>query len=304
MAMSQVNLLEVPSFIYVGAQRSGSTWLYKSLSQHPQIFLPPMKEVHYFDKLDNTLEGYNISLEKPIKRNVLCRLIASSFILGILDKRNLFEDMSFWWNYIKMDGSIEWYKSLFKKATDDGKITGDITPAYSTLTEQSIQKLRSLNSNLKLIFILRNPIDRSYSQVARRLFAQRGSNISDVSNQEIIDFLSSENCLSRSDYLSTLERYEKFFSPEDIFIGFFEEVKACPHDLLTRICNFIGAEPIDESQVIKEPNNPSSHLLGKIHPEILEFLVELHSANIEKMSYRFGGYAKEWHQKLIDYRST
>ncbi|MEM7590090.1 MAG: sulfotransferase domain-containing protein [Cyanobacteria bacterium P01_A01_bin.83] len=229
--------------------------------------------------------------------------------MGLINKRNLLEDICFWQHYAKTDGSLDWYKSLFSKAASNGKITGDITPAYSTLTEASIKRLRSLNPNLKLIFILRNPIDRSYSQAARNLnadkalVAKKGTSVSQNLNQQIIDFLHSEDCLSRSDYLGTLARYEKFFSPEDIFIDFFDEIKANPHKLLTNICDFIGVKPVSQDHVMKESPNPRSHLLGKIHPEILDSLIELHSDNLEKMSSRFGSYATEWHQQLLDYRS-
>lgn len=36
-------------FIYIGAPRSGSTWLSKALNEHPQIWIPPTKEVHFFN---------------------------------------------------------------------------------------------------------------------------------------------------------------------------------------------------------------------------------------------------------------
>ena len=39
-----------PHFIVIGAQRSGTTWLHRVLSQHDQLWLTPVKELHYFDK--------------------------------------------------------------------------------------------------------------------------------------------------------------------------------------------------------------------------------------------------------------
>jgi hypothetical protein len=42
-------LRPLPDFIIVGAQKSGTTSLYSCLGQHPQIFPPSRKEVHYFD---------------------------------------------------------------------------------------------------------------------------------------------------------------------------------------------------------------------------------------------------------------
>jgi hypothetical protein len=38
-----------PNFLVIGAQRAGTTWLYECLREHPEIFLPETKELHYFD---------------------------------------------------------------------------------------------------------------------------------------------------------------------------------------------------------------------------------------------------------------
>jgi len=38
-----------PDFLGIGAQKSGTTWLYQNLAAHPQIWMPPVKELHYLD---------------------------------------------------------------------------------------------------------------------------------------------------------------------------------------------------------------------------------------------------------------
>src|ERR1700754_3667019 len=40
-----------PGFICVGAQKAGTGWLYEQLRNHPDFWLPPMKELHYFDRV-------------------------------------------------------------------------------------------------------------------------------------------------------------------------------------------------------------------------------------------------------------
>src|SRR3990170_2760008 len=39
-----------PNFLYIGASRAGSTWVYRILNRHPQVFLPQAKGLYYFDK--------------------------------------------------------------------------------------------------------------------------------------------------------------------------------------------------------------------------------------------------------------
>ena len=38
-----------PNFLVIGAPRSGTTWISRSIMQHPSIFVPRAKEIHYFD---------------------------------------------------------------------------------------------------------------------------------------------------------------------------------------------------------------------------------------------------------------
>ena len=35
-------------FIGIGAHKAGTNWLYVNLQNHPDIWLPPRKEIHYF----------------------------------------------------------------------------------------------------------------------------------------------------------------------------------------------------------------------------------------------------------------
>ncbi len=54
--MSQIRL---PNFVLVGIQRSGTTWLYEVLRNHPDVFLPYVKEVHFFDNnFEKGIEWY------------------------------------------------------------------------------------------------------------------------------------------------------------------------------------------------------------------------------------------------------
>src|SRR5436190_21080882 len=45
-----------PDFLCVGAQKGGTSWLYQQLAAHPDFWMPPIKELHYFDKLSRVKE--------------------------------------------------------------------------------------------------------------------------------------------------------------------------------------------------------------------------------------------------------
>lgn len=44
-----IDNLTGPNVIYAGIQRTGSTWLYSCLKDNPQVYVPYVKEIHYFD---------------------------------------------------------------------------------------------------------------------------------------------------------------------------------------------------------------------------------------------------------------
>jgi hypothetical protein len=48
--------MTLPTFLVIGAEKAGTTWLYDRLRRHPNIFMPSVKEIHYFNRLDSNLK--------------------------------------------------------------------------------------------------------------------------------------------------------------------------------------------------------------------------------------------------------
>src|SRR5947208_16606603 len=43
-----------PDFLCAGAQKGGTSWLYRQLEPQPDFWMPPVKELHYLDNLNRT----------------------------------------------------------------------------------------------------------------------------------------------------------------------------------------------------------------------------------------------------------
>ena len=56
--------LRSPNFLFIGPDKSGSTWLYKILEQHPQCFVPVIKDIYYFDRNYHRNEFWYLSFFK------------------------------------------------------------------------------------------------------------------------------------------------------------------------------------------------------------------------------------------------
>jgi len=46
-----------PNYLVIGAQRCGTTWLAETLGQHPDIYVPRPKEIHFFNHSENYAKG-------------------------------------------------------------------------------------------------------------------------------------------------------------------------------------------------------------------------------------------------------
>lgn len=50
-------------FLVIGAQKSGTTSLYRYLSAHPEIYMPPGKELAFFSDPDKARKGIDHYLD-------------------------------------------------------------------------------------------------------------------------------------------------------------------------------------------------------------------------------------------------
>ncbi|MBM3561008.1 MAG: sulfotransferase domain-containing protein [Alphaproteobacteria bacterium] len=46
--------MALPTFMIVGAQKAGTTWAFECLNEHPQVCMPSFKEVHFFDRPEDS----------------------------------------------------------------------------------------------------------------------------------------------------------------------------------------------------------------------------------------------------------
>ena len=202
-----------PSFVVAGTQKAATTWLYECLHEHPQIFVPETKELHFFcDKADC-----------PKSRHA---------------------------------HGIEWYTSLFP---DDARYSasGELSIDYMCY-DYVAGRLYALNPRLKVIFILRNPVDRAYSAywMNRRYKPDLAA---------FGDFIQPEHdFVARGFYCRQIERYLEVFPRAQIKIMIYEDLVRDPKGCLVEIFRFLDAdpdfEPASMRQIIAETKVMSPNL--------------------------------------------
>lgn len=140
---------KLPNFLLVGAAKCGTSSLHNYLNQHPDIFMP-------------TFTADGLKVKEP--RFLIKEKIQKRLQKGI-------------WNYKD-------YKLLFQGVTDEIAI-GEATVLYLYYHSEAIKNIKKyLGEDVKIIIMLRNPIDRAYSAYS---FASRTLQENQSFNEALIN---------------------------------------------------------------------------------------------------------------------
>lgn len=278
-----------PDFVCIGSQRSGTTWLYKNLSFHPQIWLIPVKELHYFD-ID--IMPYRKKIYRYTK-HLRGRLRKMARQVITFDKE-LLRDLQWNAHYFLRKRNNKWYSTLFRPKY--GQIAGEITPAYATVDIEKIKELKAINPDVKLIYILRDPIERGWSAAGKDLAKWQRRMLSEVPDKEIYSKLNQSGLTKRSNYLEVMEKWESVFKPEQFFIDFFENVVEEPKELLLRLHRFLGITATEDfiSPKVQEKVNPTGKYKTPIPQRFQVHLADQQISLLKPLSKRLGGHSISW----------
>lgn len=202
-------------FFVIGAARSGTTSLYNYLNQHPDIFLPNIKELNHFSKVSsNQPQDY----KKP-KQGVLY--------------------------HTKIINSFEVYQEVFEEAIEFQQ-KGDISPSYLWGTETA-QRIYNHNPEAKIVLTLRNPVDRAFSHYVmnRSVGYDTHPSFKEALEAPQERIWGGGNLyLEWSSYYAALKSYFEVFPKENIKILIFEAWTAQKKQTL---CNLFQFLKVDET---------------------------------------------------------
>ena len=237
--------MSTPDFIGIGAARSGSTWLSSQLLKHPNVWIPRRKELHYFTRdpsylspsylqdsswlqrlfsMSDQFKRYRESLARALARNVLHPNLAQ-----------LSWDLKY---YFSMPND-QWYRSLF--TGHEGKITGEITPAYALLSDEDASNLVKQLPDIKVFYIVRDPIERAWSTIRyhEKRYEQK---LTDMPVQEIKEYLSNSAIANRSDYDAVIERWSKILPEDQFLVLWYDQIIEEPNKIRHQLYDFLNME--------------------------------------------------------------
>ena len=187
----------LPTFLIVGAARSGTTSVWQYLRDHPDVFMPDEKEVNFFN-----------------------------------------EDGSF-------DRGLDWYAGLFAPGRGK-KAIGEASPSYLASTEAA-PRMAAVVPDARLVAILRNPIDRTYSHYLHgRFFAVERRSFRHAVEQELRspgDVPWPFNYVAQSHYHEQLVRLNAYYPREQILVQLLDDLRTDPAAAFRSVCEHLGIDP-------------------------------------------------------------
>ncbi|MCB2185370.1 MAG: sulfotransferase [Deltaproteobacteria bacterium] len=271
-----------PGFLIIGAQKAGTSWLASRLAGHPEAWLPPIKEVHYFDGL------WNLEMVTAQFNHFLAREVAPgrAFNGEILD---------FFRRFV-LEGPKDdaWYRGLFTAAGP--RLAGEATPAYSILPPADIARVHALLPRVKVILLLRDPLERAWSHFKFDA-ARHGRNPAIVPLPEILAHLDSPGNEARTRYLAILENWARGHPGAPLLLAYYDDLRGRPEFLLAAVCRFLGLayDPGIWGEELGRVVNPSA--AGAPPPAVLLHLARKYAAEIEVLASRLGGPVLAWRER-------
>lgn len=218
----------LPDFLIIGVQKGGTTSLYRYLEQHPCVAPAFAKEVHFFD--NHTRD-------------------------------------------CKYSKGMRWYRSNFVYQTNrtlhqirhkQNLLTGEGSPDY-IFDPLAPKRIAQTLPHIKIIILLRNPVDRAYSHYLHNIRAAWDPHREPLSFEEAIEaeaeriqgerekLLAQENYfsynymhysyLARGLYIEQLKTWFSLFPPEQFLILNSEDFFHDPDVVYQQVLKFLGLAP-------------------------------------------------------------
>jgi len=286
-----------PRFLGIGAQKAGTTWLHEMLSSHEEIWLPHLKELHYFDHKfpigERASQVQSASDRKALSSFVSARIgrISAAKVIERLRIRR-WPDLLWDIRYQFGDWSDDWYASLFENAR--GRLPGEITPAYSCLSQEAIFHIHSLMPDAKLILLMRDPIERAWSHAKMDLAQATGQTTESIDATAYLAHFDSFASRRRGDYLKTVRCWRAHFSERQLFLGFYDEILSGPENLLARVFEFLEVSATAghiPSAVRKRVNaGAEKPIPGSLHRHLAQIYVN----DVRELARQYGQYPQLW----------
>lgn len=250
-----------PNLFVAGAMKAGTTALFHLLKAHPDIYMSPIKEPHFFSTDIDTTRFAPAYMPRPVDMDRYCRLpdppeIHSAYVTK-------------WENY----------HCLFKNAADQ-KIIGEASTSYLYSKEAALNIQRSFH-DARIIIILRDPVERAFShfQMDCAIGRVKGTFRDEIEkdmNASVKGWGISRLYIELGMYYEQIQRFLNYFPKQQILILLYDDLKERSADFIDKLSCFLE---IDKSLFLLTHKR---HNRG-IKPRFVSLNYLLHTSNLKSL---------------------
>ncbi len=234
--------------------------------------MPPVKELHYFDQLSRVQRAAHPRCRDERDRRFLERLKSLSAEPGI---------------------DLENYGRLFEPKAS--LISGDISPNYSTLSDEVIRQVAGYFPNLKVIFLARDPVQRFWSHLSMEVHYRQIEPFDATDINEVNRNLSRRGMLLRSYPSAVVARWKRYVEPGHFRVYFFDDLQNNPAELRRSILRFLGADPDKPGTGLTADYNSWTRMEKlRLTDGVRSHLAKVFKKELKTCAAQLGGPASEW----------
>lgn len=236
--MKKNKLIKLPSFVIAGAAKSGTTSLSRYLAGHPEIYLPD-HEMNYF----------------AFAKHAPDYTVAHSKLMNTFDRYQSFYQFPY---------------NMAPHITGEKSVSYLYAPWVNHVIK-NIKAIHPLRESLKIIIILRQPIDRMYSQYIFNTRNNEGLPFNQAikawPQRKAQGWVPAYDYIGASYYAEAVKAYLESFSYVKVVL--FSDLKTNPQEMLKDLYQFLEIESDFIPQNLGDSFNfsglPNKSMLGRIY---------------------------------------
>jgi hypothetical protein len=287
-----------PDFICIGMPKAGTGWLFDQLQYHPDFWMPPVKELTYLNREYPRMGSSTRRLERSLDAEREGRRGKRRRKDNPAPRRPQEEaDLEFLKEAASLSGEkrdVKRYAHLFHYKGQ--RLSGDITPGYSSLDDDVVQEVAAEMPNAKIVLLVRDPVARAWSRICM-------SHRDDKFDEALLndpagfrDYLESSNRIQdRSFPTQIVERWKRCAPNLQFRHWLFEVVAKAPERTRAEIITYLGGDPAKPSgDLPANYNRKSGNAKLTLTDSVKAVLVEYFADELRACGEVFGSHARNW----------
>jgi hypothetical protein len=193
-----------------------------------------------------------------------------------------------------------WYARHFRAS--GAAVAGEITPGYSVLSKARIRYVYRLMPALRMVYVLRNPIERTWSAARRRLTTDTGRDLAEVGLDEMVSFVREQptkagtyrTMADRSAYVANIRRWLSVFPRDQLAVELFDDIAARPEALFRDVLRHIGVDHTLDLAGFPLRRRVNTNPQMEIPRACRAVLLEMYASEIEGIANQVDPRAASW----------